>query len=46
MTHQVQAALEAGADHHLAKPITADALFAVIERALEPAIPEAKAEVA
>jgi PAS domain S-box-containing protein len=46
MTHQVQAALEAGADHHLAKPITVDALFAAIERALEPAARGPKAAVA
>jgi two-component system, sensor histidine kinase len=35
MSHQVAAALAAGADLHLAKPITADALYAAIERALE-----------
>ena len=37
MAHQVKAALEAGADCHLAKPITADALYAAIERMLEAA---------
>jgi PAS domain S-box-containing protein len=35
MSHQVQAALDAGADFHLAKPITSEALFAVIDKALE-----------
>ena len=35
MAHQVRASLEAGADHHLPKPITADALYAAIERMLE-----------
>ena len=35
MAHQVRASFEAGADHHLAKPITADALFAAIERMME-----------
>ena len=37
MAHQVSASLEAGADYHLAKPITADALYAAIERTLTPA---------
>ena len=35
MAHQVQAAMEAGADFHLAKPITSEALFAAIDNALE-----------
>ena len=35
MAHQVQAAMEAGADFHLAKPITSEALFASIDKALE-----------
>ena len=35
MAHQVQAAMEAGADFHLAKPITSAALFAAIDKALE-----------
>ena len=35
MAHQVSASFEAGADHHLPKPITADALFAAIERMME-----------
>jgi PAS domain S-box-containing protein len=34
MAHQVQAAMEAGADLHLAKPITSDALYAAIEEAM------------
>ncbi len=36
MAHQVTAALDAGADYHLAKPITANALYDAIERMLEP----------
>ena len=34
MAHQVQAALDAGADFHLAKPITSQALFGAIDKAL------------
>jgi len=34
MAHQVKAALDAGADCHLAKPITAEALYEAIERML------------
>ena len=35
MDHQVQAALEAGADLHLPKPITADALYGAIQEVLQ-----------
>ena len=35
MSHQVQAALQAGADLHLAKPITSEGLYAAIGQALE-----------
>ena len=35
MPHQVQASLSAGADRHLAKPITAASLFGAINAALE-----------
>ncbi len=35
MAHQVSASLEAGADVHLAKPITAEGLYAAIAKALE-----------
>ena len=34
MAHQVQAAMDAGADRHLAKPITAEALYDAIEKML------------
>ena len=34
MAHQVQASLDAGADDHLAKPITSEGLFAAIHRVL------------
>ena len=44
MAHQVQAALEAGADQHLAKPITSDGLYAAINQALEAATASAGAE--
>ncbi|HEY5412319.1 MAG TPA: ATP-binding protein, partial [Caulobacteraceae bacterium] len=37
MAHQVQAAMDAGADRHLAKPITAEALYGAIEKTLFPA---------
>jgi PAS domain S-box-containing protein len=37
MAHQVQATLEAGADLHLAKPITADGLYRAIDQVLEKA---------
>ena len=46
MAHQVRAAMEAGADHHLPKPITADALYAAIKRMLEQGETPAKAAVA
>ena len=35
MSHQVQACLEAGADLHLAKPITSEGLYDAINRAVE-----------
>jgi PAS domain S-box-containing protein len=35
MAHQVQAAISAGADLHLAKPITSEALYAAISQATE-----------
>ena len=35
MAHQVEASMLAGADAHLAKPITSEALFGAIERVLE-----------
>ncbi len=46
MAHQVSASLEAGADFHLAKPITADALYAAIERMVEQAAAVPKSAVA
>ena len=48
MAHQVDASMEAGADHHLAKPITADALYSAIELMLSgsPAAGAAEAAVA
>ena len=45
MSHQVQAALQAGADMHLAKPITSDALYGAINQALE-AVATAQADAA
>ena len=41
MAHQVEACLKAGADAHLAKPITSEGLYGAINRALEPAPAEA-----
>jgi len=35
MPHQVQACLEAGADLHLAKPVSIQGLFATLNAALE-----------
>jgi PAS domain S-box-containing protein len=46
MAHQVQAALDAGADFHLAKPITSEALFGAIDRALDLASRMREANVA
>ena len=46
MSHQVQAALEAGADFHLAKPITANDLFGAIEKMIELGAEAAKATAA
>ena len=46
MSHQVQAALEAGADFHLAKPITANDLFGAIEKMIEMGAGAAKATAA
>jgi CheY-like chemotaxis protein len=46
MAHQVSAALEAGADYHLPKPITADALYGAIERVLERSPSHTRAAVA
>jgi PAS domain S-box-containing protein len=46
MAHQVTAALDAGADYHLPKPITANALYAAIERMLERPDRRAQAAVA
>jgi CheY-like chemotaxis protein len=37
MAHQVQAAMQAGADLHLAKPITSEGLYGAISQALEAA---------
>ena len=44
MAHQVQACLDAGADDHLAKPITSESLFATIHRALAAAQAPGEAE--
>ncbi len=46
MAHQVQASIEAGADGHLAKPITASGLYAAIERAMEVASAEDRVSAA
>ncbi len=46
MAHQVKAALDAGADYHLPKPITSDALYAAIARTLERPPRPAEAAVA
>jgi PAS domain S-box-containing protein len=46
MAHQVKAALDAGADCHLAKPITAEALYDAIERMLALSAACAEAAVA
>jgi PAS domain S-box-containing protein len=43
MSHQVEACLEAGADAHLAKPITSAGLFAAIQKVLEGAGEDAAA---
>ena len=40
MAHQVEACLKAGADAHLAKPITSEGLYGAINRALEQVEPE------
>jgi PAS domain S-box-containing protein len=43
MSHQVQAAMQAGADLHLAKPITSESLHGAISQALEAAADRAAA---
>lgn len=43
MSHQIQASLDAGADGHLAKPITSEGLFSVIQNALDAAEDQARA---
>ena len=42
MAHQVVAAMDAGADRHLAKPITADALYDAIDKVMRPASADQK----
>jgi PAS domain S-box-containing protein len=46
MAHQVEASMKAGADAHLAKPITSEGLFGAIQRVLEGVPPGAASETA
>ncbi len=46
MAHQVEACLKAGADLHLAKPISSEGLYGAINRALEQGVAQTDDETA